>query len=265
MGVNIIKDEIKDIIEALQEQFEVIDSHSNSIPQIELDIILSNVRRLYESLIDLNKINSRTKTSMTEDNKISEKVQSEENPELKNVILVKTEPIQEVGNAVPVEKPIDLFADSKSDLLQETKQDAAKEDQPKEETGRKMKSGKKSGIDLFSVSEKETLADKYKGNQASLHDMIKNEKSEKTVADKIGRTQTTNLKTAIGLNDKFLFINELFKGDILEYNKMLDKINGVSRLEEVTVLMEELKNKYHWEEKPEIYQKLEDLVIKRFL
>jgi len=127
------------------------------------------------------------------------------------------------------------------------------------------KTSKKDSVDLFSLTEKEIVADKFKETQKSMNDKIASEKPDKTLADKIGKTSIANLKTAIGINDKFLFINELFKGDIQEYNKTIDKLNSYTQLEECTGFLEEQKARYHWADKPDAYHKLEELLIRKFL
>lgn len=306
MGINIIKGEIKIIIDTLAEQYAVINQQSGKIPQIELDIVMANIRRLYERLCDLNKLNSAdVKTIVEEIPEIITEIVAEpvENPiaepEIEPVIEPATEPAIEPIETVVEEKIIEItFAEKeiipeviKEEVveatplevnLEKTKEiifdikDIQKEEikapevieekiEPPVEIVKPAKYGKKDGVDLFSLAEKETLADKFKETQKSMHDKIANEKPDKTLADKIGKSTITNLKNAIGINDKFLFINELFKGDIQEYNKTIDKLNSFMKLEETTGLLEELKERYHWAEKPDAYQKLEDLLIRKFL
>ncbi|MEI6853437.1 MAG: hypothetical protein WCL06_11360, partial [Bacteroidota bacterium] len=139
-----------------------------------------------------------------------------------------------------------------------------KKDPPPAEV-KPTKTSKKDSVDLFSLTEKEIVADKFKETQKSMNDKIASEKPDKTLADKIGKTSIANLKTAIGINDKFLFINELFKGDIQEYNKTIDKLNSYTQLEECTGFLEEQKARYHWADKPDAYHKLEELLIRKFL
>jgi hypothetical protein len=282
MGINIIKEEIKIIIETLGEQYAVVNQQSGKIPQIELDIIMSNIRKLYERLCDLNKLNSADpKTIM------------EEIPEIKPVIDLKEAEVEEkeldlsftekeiipevikekVDEITPpivnLEKTKEMIFDLKDVQKEEIKAPEVideKTDPPVAEV-KPAKPGKKEKdhVDLFSLSDKETLADKFKETQKSMNDKIASGKPDKTLADKIGKSSIASLKNAIGINDKFLFINELFKGDIQEYNKTIDKLNSYSKLEECTGFLEELKGKFKWTEKPDTYQKLEDLLIRKFL
>lgn len=272
MAINIIKEEIKIILETLSEQYVIIDQHKEHIPQIELDIVLANIRKLYERVLDLNKINLRE--AIVHDEKTEEVI-----PEKK---VEKTEPkpgsdkkIIEISFAEKLEETVGKQQDEKPEPSKEEQADIPEtkdieaSEPPKVLAGEKQekpaKTGKKDSTDLFSMAEKETLADKFKEVPKSMHDKIATEKPDKTLADKIGKSSIANLKTAIGINDKFLFINELFKGDIQEYNKTIDKLNSYAELDETTGFLEELKTKYNWSEKPEAYQKLEDLIIRKFL
>jgi hypothetical protein len=292
MGINIIKEEIKIIIETLGEQYAVINQQSGKIPQIELDIVMANIRRLYERLCDLNKLNSL-------ENKLAPEEILEKLPEIKAEIaekiedqpMITAEPVVESKeveiafaekDVAPVETKEEIIETKQAEIdlsktkeiifdLTEVIEEKEKHEDIEEVLGplsppqKAPKSGKKDSADLFSLAEKETLADKFKESQKSMHDKIATEKPDKTLADKIGKTSIGNQKIAIGINEKFLFINELFKGDIQEYNKTIDKLNSYQNLEECTGFLEEQKKKFKWDEKPGAYQKLEDLLIRKFL
>jgi len=289
MGINIIREEIKIIIETLEEQYAVINQQSVKIPQIELDIMMANTRKLYERLYDLNKLNSADqKTIITETipDPITETViapaeNAEVQPEKETVEEEVKEPKIEISfeekEEIPEKTPAKTNLEKTKEIVFEP-EDIKKEEEPAQEIKseeieppvaeiKPAKSGKKEkeNVDLFSLNEKETLADKFKETPKSMNDKIASGKPDKTLADKIGKTSISSLKNAIGINDKFLFINELFKGDIQEYNKTIDKLNSYSQLEECTAILDELKAKYKWAEKPDAYQKLEDLLIRKFL
>ena len=48
---------------------------------------------------------------------------------------------------------------------------------------------------------------------------------ELSIAERMQKSSISNIREAIGINEKFLFINELFNGDLGRYNKILDDIN----------------------------------------
>jgi len=53
----LLKEVISQILEAICEQEAVIKKYKGHIPQIELDLIMENIRKLYENFQFLNKYN----------------------------------------------------------------------------------------------------------------------------------------------------------------------------------------------------------------
>lgn len=107
----------------------------------------------------------------------------------------------------------------------------------------------------------EVIAD----HKPSLNDKLKTENIE--LAVKInGSTQVKDLTKAIDINDKFLFINELFRGDRNMYDRSIKTINECSNLESAEYWIErELKIKLGWQERDNTVQQFYQLVKKRFL
>ena len=56
LNKTIIREEIQWLLEAIAEQFEAINAYEDKIPQIEFDIIMENIRKLYENLHLLNRV-----------------------------------------------------------------------------------------------------------------------------------------------------------------------------------------------------------------
>jgi len=74
------------------------------------------------------------------------------------------------------------------------------------------------------------------------------------------------LKEAIALNQKFLFMNELFDGDKEKYDTVLDKINGCETLLEVKAyLSSEVSTYSKWDEEAQAVQQFNSLIERKFL
>jgi hypothetical protein len=98
---------------------------------------------------------------------------------------------------------------------------------------------------------------------SSLNDKLKEEKVE------IGHLLTDHpikdLKKAIGINDRYVFINELFRGDEVMYERSLKTINGFRIFAEAEYWIErELKVKLGWEEHKETTRHFYQLIKRRF-
>jgi hypothetical protein len=78
-------------------------------------------------------------------------------------------------------------------------------------------------------------------------------------------TPVKELRKAIGVNDRFVFINELFRGDEPMYERSIKTINNFRILPEAEYWMErELKIKLGWDDSRDIVQHFYQLVRRRF-
>ena len=79
-----------------------------------------------------------------------------------------------------------------------------------------------------------------------------------------GTTSTGKVTEVIGINDKFLFVNELFGGSMEKYNKSIENLNDLKTLNGAMIYLNELKIELQWNSSNEAYQKLKDLVSRKF-
>ena len=87
-----------------------------------------------------------------------------------------------------------------------------------------------------------------------------------SLAQKLRKTPIDDLRKAIGLNQKFLLINELFGGDADTYNASVDQLNGASNHIEATNWIDsELRGQFEWDNESTTVQEFLDLVERRFL
>jgi len=125
----------------------------------------------------------------------------------------------------------------------------------KEEIGRQSSEGVAGVFDEddsgFELSTGETLGEKMMGD-------------DNTLAAKLQQAPVRDLKSAIGINDKFLFVNELFGGSMEKYNKSIDNLNDLKTLSGAMIYLNELKIELQWNSSNEAYQKLKDLVSHKF-
>jgi len=77
------------------------------------------------------------------------------------------------------------------------------------------------------------------------------------------KSQISNIREAIGINDKFLFINELFNGDLGRYNKIIDDINELPTKKGVETYLLELKIQFQWADDNEAFLKLRELIERK--
>lgn len=101
------------------------------------------------------------------------------------------------------------------------------------------------------------------GSQESLNDRLKQEKTE--LANVLKDAPIKDLRKGIGVNDKFTFINELFRGDEAMYDRSIKTINNFHILPEAEYWMNrELKVKLGWNDNRDVVQHFYQVVRRRF-
>jgi hypothetical protein len=105
----------------------------------------------------------------------------------------------------------------------------------------------------------EAIAEK----RESLNDRLKQDKTE--VAHVLKDAPIKDLKKGIGINDRFTFVRELFRGDEAFYERSIKTINGFHIFSEAEYwINRELKYKIGWDEDTEVVKHFYQLVRRRF-
>lgn len=97
----------------------------------------------------------------------------------------------------------------------------------------------------------------------SVNDKLKQSTVE--LADQLAEPPVKDLRKAIGINDKYLYINELFRGDETMYERSIKTINSFTILPEAEYwIQRELKVKLGWSEANQTVKQFNQLIKRRF-
>ncbi len=209
----------------------------SSIPIIEREEEKVEVESVKEEIeIDHAKEETKpeVKTEVTKEEKIEkERIVSsvvEETPESEEVIEdLPNEPVEEHRNVESESKP------------------------QQQNTPDENKDSTQSAFDLFSADGEATVGDKFGSSD------------EPSIADRMQKSQVIDLRQAIGINEKFLFINELFNGDMARYNKAIDELNELKTQQGVNTYLLELKVANQWLDDNEAFLKFKNLLERKFI
>jgi len=114
---------------------------------------------------------------------------------------------------------------------------------------------------LDAIDEEKKQNDKSK---SSINESFGNK--SQTLADKLGKIPIDNIITHLGINEKFLFSNELFKSDSELFKTTLEKINSLTSFEAAKNVLEDVfKQKGTWNLKNKTLRKFINLVERRYL
>jgi hypothetical protein len=87
------------------------------------------------------------------------------------------------------------------------------------------------------LPETNIIADRFSGMSNTFNEQLGNTKSDGDVSASIKSRPVNNLTEAIGINDKFLFIREIFNGNQLSYNEAIAKLNKIENISDARAVI----------------------------
>lgn len=110
-----------------------------------------------------------------------------------------------------------------------------------------------------------TLAEAFLDEKQSLNDTVAAAQNEHTIGRMMGQRSLESLRVGIGLNDKFLFVNELFQGSMQNYEDALEKLDHCHSLQEAKTYLLSLADSHAWNTRPETAELFNALVNRRYV
>ncbi len=111
----------------------------------------------------------------------------------------------------------------------------------------------KTTLDLFS-----TVADNLVANKLS------DAGTDNSLAGRMQKERLQNIRSAIGINEKFLFVNELFKGDLSRYNRVIDDLNAMQTKQGAETYLMEIKIEGQFGNDHPAFNKLKEIVERKY-
>jgi len=106
------------------------------------------------------------------------------------------------------------------------------------------------------------IADKFSQMSNTLNEQLSSTRNEDDISALLKTQPVENLSDAIGLNDKFLYIRELFGGSRASYNQAITKLNSVHNLTEAKAIIMSYTSE---SDENEVVKQLLDLVKRKLL
>jgi len=261
-----IHQQIESLLKIIQDQHNQIKKRESSAPQVEIDFMIQNMRQLYEASLLLNHTNAMSSLDevksavvqkiLAEKKAIELKQPEPKKESSKEEVVPQPTAIQSLVAPKPMAEPVKEVVIEPAIPLQE---------KTKEPRTIAVKSKKASDFNSSMFEDKPTLGDKF-GNGETLHVKIASKNGSKTLAEKLHHHPIKDLKQAIGINEKFLFINQLFDGNLQQYSEAIDKVNSLNNLESAReFITTELAVRLNWDDSNEHVQNFMELVERRFI
>ncbi len=268
---------IAEILGKMSNQVSFLIRNNKLMSQLDVDMLMENTRKLYDTVcsvrcnMDVDSIpmevedsvgtETRTETEseeridivwdFTDDNDVEEDDNIEEDDD-----IAEDNDIEE-DDDIEEDSDGNEFGDDEDFDEVDFDEDGDDEDDDEDEED----SGSDSGIRAYRIVREEPTTN---NQQATLGDVFGNAE-DTSLAARLQKKPITDLTTAIGINDKFLLLNELFGGSMEKYNRSIKALNNFTTHLGAVTYMSELQIEFQWDCESEAYKKLSDLVERRFI
>jgi hypothetical protein len=277
------KEKINRLIAKIKTDWDRANAANHGISRIDKDILSDDIKKLYDLIYELDIARG------------TQHLQNPEKPQIEKNFIV-----EETGQAqtdIPDDPAGEESPDQEFNLTQEIQQqqtnasiDTVNETEkistaePENQVPASAQPPRESGIDgngseeikpeipKAAVVEENSSLKKLKNTKVTLDlfsasktlaDVYQNDK-DNSLAAKIQNNKILDIKTAIGINDKFLFINEIFKGEMSAYNQAIENLNQTNDFSDAIHIIEGLKSIYGSEENQVSFNKLYEIAKRRF-
>lgn len=222
------------IMNKINRLYESMELDSRNIDVFEQDLMLSYIKQLYDAFDD-EAIATPTKIKRT----VSRRVRP----------VIKETPVEVVKEAAPPVKEKVAPPPPPPVFVPEV---------PKVEVPEPM-------VETPAPPPPPIIAAKPKSKPE--HDVLFEQQEAKELSEKLSSQPIRDLKKAMGINEKILTINELFKQDNRAYDAAIDRLNGLHSFEAAKEVLSELAENFEWtkrnkKKKAQIFIKL---VRRRYL
>ena len=100
--------------------------------------------------------------------------------------------------------------------------------------------------------------------QRSLNDLFNEKREDHSISSQYQHAKVGDLTKAISINDKFIYIKELFHNRGEDFSASIRQLNECQNLEDAFDCLEQLKQKFFWDTKSDAYLSFCDLLRRKY-
>ena len=296
MTLNRLTRDADDLIRKVVSRYNQIYIPTGSISQVELDLMLDDIRKLYDTFKSIGQINLSMQNEVKKPDVLVNKVvnnelsravystplydkQASPTPEAEVLSApAETEPesftLSQADNewkSSPEPEPELIFNSESSPVsdpvfdnqtLEEELFQPVPENSENDNYTQPSSENEISSVHADRIAAR--MADKFNTGNKSLSETIASAPTQGTMGSHLFYHPLTDLSAGIGLNDKFLFISDLFGDNIQQYEEAITRINKAVNQDEAMWILQ----KYHvadWDQKKETIARLKSFILRRFV
>jgi hypothetical protein len=227
-------------------------NENGDISKIEMDLLKQRVRELYDQLLALDDQLFYQNASSISTNKQSAGTEPEQ--ESQKAASQAEEKFETDKEPKVTSDQTSIHSEEKTEPVTEPKKtEASKPATPPKYT--------QVNETQTSKNSQEVVADKYQNTKTFRHDNLAKQQSKNDLSSKMQSKPIKDLSKAIGVNDKFLFIRELFDGNREHYHEAIQLLNEIPTYEEAENY---LKETFDWDWEAQVTKKFIELIRRKF-
>lgn len=233
--------------ERLRDLHRSIMSHSSPVPAAEMENLLQEIRQLYSLVLQLNNENAL-------------QLLNEVQMAVVQQMPTKTKPFIQTSIEPP---PIQTI--KQKELPSMATEEKVEDVNPFFQSASDDKTFDKKHIvsDIHEMfHDAPTVANRFSDHQ-TIAEKIAGNDLKKRVSDNL-KSSIKDIKSAIGINEKFQFINQLFNGDAKKYNAIIEEINASHTAEIAMNHIREISDSNNWESHPVSAKVFLEIIERRF-
>ncbi|MBW4888716.1 hypothetical protein KXQ82_03280 [Mucilaginibacter sp. HMF5004] len=270
------------ILNELNEQYQFIEKTKDDINDLELELFAANTHYLSENIEVLRKHNKQRAVPLMPEEappfteKFFEPVvqpaqifwpEKKDEAEKAEDVITFEEPVIEEA---PAEEPIirhELIL-SDVDYLDDDEEATAVEEvsvNAVEETSIVTVAEEIPVVEPVKETPKETVKEEPSKPASTINQIIAAQMANPRLADQFDLPEIKDIKSAINLNDKLLYVKDLFNGYSMAYGEAIEILNRFNKFDEAdTFLKNNYVKKNNWESKQATADKFYTLLRRRY-
>lgn len=267
--MNGFQEELHALTQEFQRACERVCS-SEEVSQLDVDVLRRKMRKMYDFLLSAPyEAQKRIAHQSHEDeNIVIQRIETpvaEEEPAIQNTVAnqdvseTKKEENEFRKEKIEIKKENDETKKEETQPVIEQKEEEPEQEEIRNEEHQKQESA--SVLTYLHENIMKEHSDRSKSGGSTLDLFIDKPVS---IAERFENKNRSDLRTAIGVSEKFLFINDLFSGNLKDYTDFISQLNQASTLEMSMTVIEEMRHKRKWANNSLAYTTLRTLIETRF-
>jgi hypothetical protein len=247
--------------------------YSNEVPLIEIDVIKQYLRKLYELVDEVSSNSNHAKQFV---------LASEE------LIDSETDALLDAAESqfatAEMEKQI---ADQEEVLEEQMMVDKQEPEIPDEKTITKVNEESLGNVSIEFIDDEiqaeveevaktieKNITEIVEGRTVYVLDVMPDEdeelasskaESKPLMSSNIKLKAIKSLKNGIGINDKFMIINDLFEGSTKDYNESIQALDSQKDMQSALFLLHDMRDENQWDSKDTVFLQLQKYVERRYI